>query len=282
MSDRPFDLEAWLTRIGYGGSRTPSLETLKALIGAHQAIPFENVDVFLGQVPRLDLESLQTKLVGRWRGGYCYEQNLLFRAGLVALGFSVISLMARVLLGLDADAARPATHMVLRVDLQEGAFIADVGFGRLTPTAPLAVRPDVEQRTPHDVMRLLRAGEELVLQARPHDEWQNLYRLSLEPKLDIDYEVANWFTATHPDSPFVRNLMVARAGTGGLRHTFLNGLATIRRRGEITQRRVLDKTSYATVLEQTFNLTLPERDLAAAIAEMDHRCIDPESHSFLS
>jgi N-hydroxyarylamine O-acetyltransferase len=191
MSDCLFDLEAWLTRIGYSGSRTPSLETLEALISAQtQAVPFENVEVFLGHVPRLDLGSLQAKMVGRKRGGYCFEQNLLFRAGLVALGFNVTSLMARVILGLDGGAARPATHMVLWVDLPGGAFIADVGLGRQTPTAPLAVRPDVEQRTPHDVMRLLRAGEELVLQASLGDEWQNLYRLSREPKLDIDYEVA--------------------------------------------------------------------------------------------
>ena len=51
--------------------------------------------------------------------------------------------------------------MVLRVDLPEGPFLADVGYGALTPTAPLAVRPNVEQTTPHETMRLVPAGEEL-------------------------------------------------------------------------------------------------------------------------
>ncbi len=282
MPGHRFDLDAWLARIGYTGSRTPRLETLQALITAHsQAIPFENIDVFLGRVPRLDLESLQAKLVGGGRGGYCYEQNLLFRAGLAALGFTVTSLMARVIRGLAADAVRPATHMALQVDLPQGAFIVDVGFGGQTPTAPLAIGTNLEQSTPHEMMRLLPASDELILQARLGDEWQNFYRLSRQPRLAPDYDVTNWFTATHPNSPFVNNLMVARAGSGALRHTFLNGRVTSRRGGEPLDQHVPDKDSYPAVLQQTFNLTLPQNDLVAALAEMDRRGIDGATHPFL-
>jgi N-hydroxyarylamine O-acetyltransferase len=44
---------------------------------------------------------------------------------------------ARVVRGLDIDAPRPLLHMLLHVDLPEGPFLADVGFGNLAPTAPL-------------------------------------------------------------------------------------------------------------------------------------------------
>ena len=41
------------------------------------------------------------------RGGYCFEQNMLFRAGLRSLGFTITSLQARVVRGLAVDAPRP-------------------------------------------------------------------------------------------------------------------------------------------------------------------------------
>jgi N-hydroxyarylamine O-acetyltransferase len=71
------------------------------------------------------------------RGGYCFEQNMLFRTGLLSLGYKVTSLQARVVRGLEIDAPRPVLHMVLGVDLPEGPFLADVGFGNLAPMTAL-------------------------------------------------------------------------------------------------------------------------------------------------
>ncbi|HEY2892600.1 MAG TPA: arylamine N-acetyltransferase, partial [Pirellulales bacterium] len=73
------DLDLYLRRICYRGSREPSLETLKHLHVAHAThIPFENINVLRDEPIRLDLESLQEKLVRKRRGGYCFEQNGLF------------------------------------------------------------------------------------------------------------------------------------------------------------------------------------------------------------
>jgi N-hydroxyarylamine O-acetyltransferase len=143
--------EGWLRRIGYDGPLAPTLGTLRGLVAAHaMSIPFECIDPLLGRPPALDSESLRRKLIEDGRGGYCCEQNMLFRAGLQMLGFQVTSLLARVIHGAAADAPRPATHMVLRVNLPEGPFLADVGFGGMTLTAPLALTPDVLQETPHE------------------------------------------------------------------------------------------------------------------------------------
>ena len=57
-------------------------------------IPFENLDILLG-ADRLDLESLQRKLVQGRRGGYCFEHNTLFAAALEEIGFGVTRLAAR-------------------------------------------------------------------------------------------------------------------------------------------------------------------------------------------
>ena len=92
------DIDAYLDRIGYEGSRHPSLETLAALHLAHPgAIPFENLDPLLRRPVRLDAASLEQKLVRDRRGGYCYEHNQLFGDVLKGMGYQVSGLAARVM-----------------------------------------------------------------------------------------------------------------------------------------------------------------------------------------
>jgi N-hydroxyarylamine O-acetyltransferase len=87
MVDESFDQEGWLSRIGYSGSRSPTLQTLRGLIFAHaHTVSYESLDIMLGRVPRLDVASLQKKMIVGGRGGYCFEQNMLFRAGLRSWG----------------------------------------------------------------------------------------------------------------------------------------------------------------------------------------------------
>src|SRR6516165_12367512 len=128
--DDGFDLDGYLRRIGYDGPREPSLPALQAIVAAHStAIPFENIDVLLKRGVRLDIATLHDKLVQRRRGGYCFEQNTLLAVELRALGFSLVTLAARVVRGMPEGSATARAHMLLQVDLSEGPFIADVGYG---------------------------------------------------------------------------------------------------------------------------------------------------------
>jgi len=103
MQDHAFDVDAWLRRIRYDAPREPVFGTLRGVIAAHTAtIPFENIDVLLGRPPKLDLVSLQRKMIAGGRGGYCFEQNTLLLGGLCALGFRVTGLIARVIRGMEA------------------------------------------------------------------------------------------------------------------------------------------------------------------------------------
>jgi N-hydroxyarylamine O-acetyltransferase len=282
MSDESFNIDAWFSRIGHAGAREPTLATLRAVIAAHTAtIPFENIDVLLGRTPRLDVEALQRKLIAGGRGGYCFEQNTLLHRGLLALGFRVTGLLARVIRGMDANASGPATHMVLRVDLPEGPFLADAGFGNQTPTAPLALRPGVEQITPHETLRLFPVGEELTLQAKLGQDWQSIYRLSPHPRLPIDFEVANWFTATHPASPFVGNLIVARPGPDGVRNTLFNGRVTIRRKDAPVERfRIEDDVGFQSEFGERFGIALTGAELTATLEALDRKGSRGATHPF--
>jgi N-hydroxyarylamine O-acetyltransferase len=142
MSEAQFDQSAWFERIGYSGPVAPTLETLNRLIFAHaHAISYETLDIMLGRPPKLDVATLQTKMIASRRGGYCFEQNMLFRAGLRSLGYRITSLQGRVIRGMAIDAPRPAIHMLLQVELPEGPYLADVGFGTRSDLRSLAKTP---------------------------------------------------------------------------------------------------------------------------------------------
>src|ERR1700761_2698583 len=88
-----FRLENYLARIGCRGARVADLKALTSLQLSHlDAIPFEGIDPLLGRPVKLDLASVQAKLVDSARGGYCYEHNLLFGAALAAIGFAELGL----------------------------------------------------------------------------------------------------------------------------------------------------------------------------------------------
>jgi N-hydroxyarylamine O-acetyltransferase len=284
MPDDHFDQDAWLRRIGHTGSRAPTLVTLRGLVDAHSAaISYESIDVLLDRAPKLDLVSLQRKMIDSRRGGYCFEQNMLFRGGLRSLGFDVTSLQARVVRGLAIDAPRPMLHMVLQVNLPEGPYLADVGFGNLAPTAPLRLFPDIEQDTPHEVMRFIRMGDELTLQSRLGDRWAHIYRVVLLPRVDAEYEICNWFTASHPDSPYRSNLIAARPGPNRTRITLFNARLNVRHAtGEVERRTLADMSEYRDVLAETFGLTLSDEELTLALETVAQKGAHGAPHPFFA
>ena len=284
MSEEKFDQDAWLFRIGYSGPRTPVLETLRGVVEAHSAaISYESIDVLLDRPPKLDLGSLQRKMIAGGRGGYCFEQNMLFRGGLRSLGFDVTSLQVRVVRGLAIDAPRPMLHMALQVNLPEGLYLADVGFGNLAPTAPLKLSADLEQDTPHEVMRFTRMGDELTLQSKLGDRWEHIYRVVLLPRVDAEYEICNWFTASHPDSPHRANLIAARPGPGRTRITLFNARLNVRHaNGEVERRTLADWNEYRDVLADTFGLVLSDDDLAVALDTVARKGAQGAPHPFFA
>jgi len=255
------DLPAYLRRIDFTAALRADLATLRALAAHHaSAIPFENLDPLSGVPARLDLRAIEEKIVGSGRGGYCFEQNALFAAVLVQLGFAVTRLAARVLWGRPDDAVTARSHMLLKVDLDDGPVIADVGFGGLTLTGALALTDDIVQATPHEPFRLVPVDDGWRLQARVHDEWKSLYRFDLQRQHPIDYEAANWHLSTHPASHFTTSLVAARAAPDR-RFALLNRELAVHRLHGDTERRTLGSADeLMEVLRRDFLITLPKRE----------------------
>ncbi|MEP0909882.1 arylamine N-acetyltransferase [Leptolyngbya sp. GB1-A1] len=266
----PVNLDAYFQRIGYRNNANgfslennyaPTLDTLKAIHQRHPAvIPFENLNPLLQQPVRLDLPSLQQKLLEQGRGGYCFEQNLLLRSVLIALGFRVTSLAARVRWNIPEGTMMPRTHMLLLVDIDEQPYIADVGFGGLTLTAPLRLVPDIEQSTSHEPFRFIADNHTYTMQAKLGEAWKPLYTFDLQEQHLPDYEVSNWYVASHPDSLFVNHLIVARPDIDCRYSLRNNQLSTHYLNGQTEQRVLKTIDELRTVLEDIFRLTLPAID----------------------
>jgi N-hydroxyarylamine O-acetyltransferase len=198
--------EAYLARIGLTATPDPSLAELHR---AHATtISFESFDPFAGRPVSLDLADLEAKIVGRRRGGYCFEHNLLFAAALESLGGRQADpILARVRLGPEGE-PRPLNHLLLRVRDRDGSlWLADVGFGGGGLLDPVPFEAGRESEQSGWRYRLREDGPELVLQTFADGDWSDMYGFVPEPAQRVDIEVNNWYTATHPDSPFTKDLM---------------------------------------------------------------------------
>ncbi len=248
------DLDAYFRRTGYEGTPKPDLPTLQALHFAHATtIPFENVAIQMGEAIRLDLESLQDKLVRRGRGGYCFEQNSLFLAVLRQLGFEVDPFEARVRLG--TDAVLPRTHMLLRVKLGGEAFLADVGFGGegLLHPVPMDGEPHAQFGRGY---RVVEDGVLRVLQSKQLVCWADLYAFVPEPRPAVDFEMGNWYTSTFPESRFIKTLTAQRVTREG--RLVLRNLSFTTVTGTEAEERILDPNEVPKVLREAFGLDIPD------------------------
>jgi N-hydroxyarylamine O-acetyltransferase len=249
------DLAAYLGRIGYSGGVQPSRATLEALHLAHAThIPFENLDILLQRPIRLDLASLQDKLVRGGRGGYCFEQNLLFASVLEHLGYSVTRLAARV--HYRNRPKVPRTHIALLAKIEGAAWLADVGFGLEGLLLPVPFVAGREARQFAWTYRVIESEGEWTLQSLREQSWTELYSFSLEPCLAVDFEPANHYTATHPDSRFVRTL-TAQLPTPEVRYRLRNRELMLDRGAGVSRRILADDDELLAVLAETFGLHFP-------------------------
>ena len=165
----------------------------------------------------------------------------------------------------------------------EGPFLADVGFGNLAPTAALRLTPLVEQDTPHEVMRFVAMGEELTLQAKLGQRWEHIYRVVALPRFDAEYEICNWFTGTHPQSPHLNNMIAARPGPKRTRFKRFNARFNVRHASGQVERRTLEsEVDCGGVLANEFGLKLSDEELSAALAHVEQRGTRGPPHPFFA
>ena len=269
MSEK-VNLNAYFERIGFSGSIAPTLATLEMLHALHPAaIPFENLSPLMGDAVPLDQPSLERKLLAERRGGYCFEHNLLFKRILEDLDYGVRPLLARVIWTNPDGVGQKPSHLLLRVEINGQAYIADVGFGGLTLTAPLRLRAGVEQTTPHETFRLTGGDPDWTLEVKIGEDWRGVYIFTLDEAADADIAAINQHLASDPASPFTQQLRVALS-PGGTRLKLQDTRFTLQPvDGEKEQRDITSMESLRSVLTEQFGLTLPQDErLEPALARL--------------
>jgi len=203
-----FPRDRYLARIGL--DRWPALTAagLAELVSAQgRAIAFENLDV-LSDIPvDVSLEAVIDKVLGRGRGGYCFELNGLLGAALQAAGFSAERRLARV--SFRRPAPGPRTHLLWLVEIGGETWLADAGFGGPGALAPIRFIPGVEFEQHGARFRLVDQGDHGVhLQRWIDDAWADIYLIDQAPVQPMDIDMGNHFTSTWPKSPFRNIFMV--------------------------------------------------------------------------
>ena len=207
------DVGQYLRRIEYDGPRQPSSAALRGLHRQHLfAVPFENLDIALKTPICLDLALLYDKIVRRHRGGFCYELNGLFCELLIALGFRVRMLSARV--RRDNGGFGPEfDHMLLRVDLEE-PWLVDVGFGD-SFVDPIVFRAGGADQVNGHRYLVSPVGEEWQL-LREDDKCEvPLYVFRDVPRQLNEYEEMSAFHQTSPESGFTKRWICSKATRDG-------------------------------------------------------------------
>jgi N-hydroxyarylamine O-acetyltransferase len=246
------NLNAYFERIGFAGSIAPTLATLELILSLHAAtIPIDNLDAVLGLAAPNDLEGINRKLVTERRGGGGAENNRLLAAVLRELDYPVRMVASRA-----APEAGLANHLLPIVDIGGTSYLADVGAGASTPTAPLRLRADAEQATPHGIYRLTGGSPDWQVERKQGEDWLPLYGFthpseategSDEPSGSEEIAVAL--------SPAGRRLILSG--------TVLRTLAD----GAIVEEQLIESASeLRTVLTERFGITLPEGADAALAA----------------
>lgn len=250
----PVDLDAYFARVGYRGSREPTLSTLRELHRLQPAqIPFENLDVLMGSNVDLAPAAVDAKLIGARRGGYCFELNSLFLRVLLTLGFRAVPLIARSRWQRPLDELVVRTHMGVRVTLDGRDWFADVGFGACMLTAPLRMDLGGIQETRHEPARLTRINGELRLERLLGDKWTPICDVVPTPQEFVDIMAANWLISTHPASAFRHHLVVSRTGDD-VRHVLADTHLTVRRPGAPVEHKELTAAQIEQCLTEDFGM----------------------------
>jgi N-hydroxyarylamine O-acetyltransferase len=266
------DLPAYLARTGYAGPLRPTPDVLAALVERHMAaIPFEALDVMLDRGIDLSPASIDRKLLGERRGGYCFEHASLLHRALVAIGFPVERLLARVRVREPLDgSAPPATHASLKVEAGGRFWLADVGFGGFMPNMPLAWEMGTAQETRFGVFRLRETADGWQVETQDGDDWMPLYEILGFHWQNVDFDVANHYVAHHPSSHFRSTLIAARTEVE-TRYTLAGNKLTVHRSNGTRETHVLDADGIENALGSVFGLPVePEwRPLVERAARPD-------------
>jgi N-hydroxyarylamine O-acetyltransferase len=253
---KQMDIDRYLARIGLGRRPPPTLAGLREVHAAHLlSIPYENLDVQLGRPVSLDPQAIYDKIVVRRRGGWCYEMNGILGWALTELGFKVTRGTGAVMRDMFGD-VMVANHLVLRVALEEGVYLADAGVGG-GPLDPIPVAEGAFTSNGF-TYRLERLDDSWW---RFHNSANNMpptFDFDLSPADETRFALQCRALQSEPHSHFVLNLFCFRHRGDSI--LMLRGRVrrTLRGDGSYTDRLIESAGDLVATFKTEFDLDVPE------------------------
>ena len=252
------NINKYLERVSFKEPIHPNIRTLYDLHLAHMlAVPFENLDIGLGRIIRLDEQAIWDKIIVNKRGGFCYELNGLFAGLLKEMGSDVTYLNARVFnqtgkLGSDFD------HLTLLVQNpgQPERWLVDVGFGD-SFTQPLYLDEQGEQTQGLRAYRLEQTLDGYVMWQKNYaGQWDRQYFFDFQSHtFPEDYLAGCQYHQTSPKSSFTHGSIISIATPNG-RVSLEETKLIITENGKRTEQKVASKDEYQFLLKDYFDVVL--------------------------
>ena len=247
---------------------TRDLEFLQELQSRHIArYSFNSLAVLQGQAISIESDGVFDKIVTQGRGGYCFEHNKLVFDVLQELGFDVRILLARVINNRDIDA--PRTHRITLVNLPDGHYIVDAGFGSLCPRYPLKLELETMQDQGDASYRLIRNTDgDYCIQLRKDDGFFSLYTFDTNRYTEADCRTGHFYSHRFPDAVFVNNLVVSRKFFNET-HSLVNGEYHLTKNAQTKVTKICNAAELANILTQVFEQKLD----AGVVEDLYHRFV---------
>lgn len=253
-------IQNYLARIGYQGTVSPCLDTLKNLQIAHLThVPYENLDILNGVALSLEPLALYNKIVLQRRGGFCFELQGLYAAVLNQLGFQTEQFAGRIMENSPGIPLR--SHRILVVQLGPEHYLCEVGASGEKPRIPLLLRPHFIQT---DGVCCYRFETDpfygwVLQQLLPGGKWRSVYSFTQEPQSDMDYLIPCFYCEAHPNSPFQNQMKISILTAEGNFAVWGNDLICYQKGRVFYKRRLADEKAVLTVLRRYFGLKPPIR-----------------------
>jgi N-hydroxyarylamine O-acetyltransferase len=246
------DLNAYLDRIGYTGSRAPTLETLTAIHRAHlMTIPYENLNLHIGRDLPLGQAQAFEKIVGQKRGGWCCEMNGLMAWVLTEMGY-VVSLLASGVMEQPQGDGSEGEHLVLLVRIDGRSWLVDVGFGNgIFEPIPMEVGSYTQGSLTY---ALSRSGD--VWFFKNHQYGGAGFVFTLTPREMPHFTEMCRFLQTDPTGRFVTKTICFRFTEQGY-DMLIGAVLTSVTGADVSERVIESQAEYEQALAEKFGLRFP-------------------------
>lgn len=243
----------YLERIKYKGDLNPSIILLNNLQYLHLLhIPFENLDIHQGL--EIKMENAFDKIVERGRGGFCYELNGTFFSLLTYLGFKAKLISGRV--GhKDKGFGAEFDHMAIVVEIDDDAYLVDVGFGDFS-AQPLRICLNIVQEDRYGDFLIEKFDDTyLVVKKRKDHDFLPEYIFTEIPRIPANFREMCVYHQSSEKSNFTRNKICSVALENG-RITITGERLKIRKGEQVIEKVFADETEFHDQLRKYFNIVL--------------------------